>query len=68
MNALKKASGAKASSLFLTQMTTHHTGAINMAQTEVAKGKDPDAVALAKKIISDQTTEITQMQDLLKQL
>jgi len=68
MNALKKASGAKASSLFLTQMTTHHKGAINMAQTEVAKGKDPDAVALAKKIISDQTTQITQMQDLLKQL
>lgn len=68
MNALKKASGATASSLFLTQMTTHHKGAINMAQTEVAKGKDPDAVALAKKIISDQTTQITQMQDLLKQL
>ena len=68
MDALKNASGAKASSLFLTQMTTHHKGAINMAQTEVAKGKDPDAVALAKKIISDQTTQITQMQDLLKQL
>lgn len=68
MDALKNASGAKASSLFLTQMTTHHKGAIEMAQTEVAKGKNPDAVALAKKIIADQTTQITQMQDLLKQL
>jgi uncharacterized protein (DUF305 family) len=68
MNALKKASGDTASSLFLTQMTTHHKGAIEMAQTEVSKGKNPDAVALAKKIISDQTTQITQMQDLLKQL
>lgn len=68
MDALKNASGAKASSLFLTQMTTHHKGAIEMAQTEAAKGKNPDAVALAKKIISDQTTQITQMQDLLKQL
>lgn len=68
MDALKNASGATASSLFLTQMTTHHKGAIEMAQTEVAKGKDPDAVALAKKIIADQTTQITQMQDLLKQL
>lgn len=68
MNALKDASGAKASSLFLTQMTEHHQGAVEMAKTEVSKGKDPSAVALAKKIVADQTAEITQMQDLLKQV
>jgi uncharacterized protein (DUF305 family) len=68
MNALVKASGAKASSLFLTQMTKHHKGAIEMAQTEDSKGKNPDAVALADKIISDQTDQINQMLELSKQL
>jgi len=68
MDALDSASGTKASALFLTQMTAHHKGAIEMARTEVAKGKNVDAVALAKKIIADQTTQITQMQDLRTQL
>lgn len=68
MTALKDASGAKASSLFLTQMTEHHNGAVAMAKTEVSEGKDADAVALAKKIIDDQTAQIAEMQDLLKQI
>lgn len=68
MNALKNASGAKASSLFLTQMTEHHKGAVEMARTEVSKGEDPSAVALAKKIVAEQTAQITEMQDLLEQV
>lgn len=68
MDALKNASGAKASSLFLTQMIVHHKSALVMAETEISEGKNPDAVALAKKIVSDQTAQITQMQDLLKQV
>lgn len=68
MTALRNAGGAKASSLFLTQMIVHHQGALDMAQAQVAKGTNPAAIALAKKIISDQTAQIRQMQDLLKQV
>lgn len=65
MDALEKASGQKASTLFLTQMITHHRGAIAMAKTEVARGTDPRAIALAKSIVTSQTAEITEMQRLL---
>lgn len=68
MDALKKATGEQASSLFLTQMIAHHRGALKMAETEVGNGKNPYAIALAKKIISDQTAQITLMQKLLKQV
>lgn len=68
MNALQDASGAEASSLFLTQMIEHHQGAVEMAKTEVSKGEDSAAVALAQKIAADQTAQITEMQDLLKQV
>lgn len=68
MDALEKASGPKASSLFLTQMIAHHSSAIAMAKDEVEKGKNPRAVALAKKIVADQSAEITTMKDLLKQV
>ncbi|KQQ28636.1 DUF305 domain-containing protein [Frondihabitans sp. Leaf304] len=68
MAALDKASGADGGKLFLTQMMQHHTGAITMAKTEVTKGKNADAVALAKSIVSSQSAEITQMKDLLASL
>lgn len=65
MKALENASGADASSLFLTQMIRHHRGAIDMARREVSDGRNPDAIALAKKIVDDQTAEIATMQGLL---
>lgn len=68
MKALEDASGATASSLFLKQMIVHHKGAVKMAQTEVSTGKNPEAVALAKKIVSDQTAQISQMEDLLTRI
>ena len=68
MDALKNASGAEASKLFLTQMIQHHQGAITMATTESAKGQATDAVALAKKIATAQTTEIATMRQLLASL
>ncbi|MFH8253140.1 DUF305 domain-containing protein [Microbacterium sp. B2969] len=68
MAALDAATGPEASRLFLEQMIMHHEGAIEMAQTEVESGQNPDAVALANKIVEDQTTEIATMQDLLEQL
>lgn len=68
MNDLKNSTGPAASKLFLTQMTVHHTSALVMAKTEVDSGKNADAVALAKNIISTQTAEITKMSDFLASL
>jgi uncharacterized protein (DUF305 family) len=68
MAALDAASGADASRLFLEQMITHHQGAIDMAQVEIGAGANPDAISLAKRIISDQTAEIAVMRDLLASL
>jgi uncharacterized protein (DUF305 family) len=51
--------------MFLTMMISHHQGAIAMAQQEVAAGADPQAKALAQKIITAQQREITQMWTLL---
>ena len=66
--ALKAASGAEASRLFLGQMIVHHEGAVTMAQSEVDGGQNPDAIALAREIIAAQTTEIQTMRDLLTAL
>jgi len=68
MAALEAATGADAGRLFLEQMTIHHQGAIDMAQVEIDEGENPDATALAAKIISDQTTEISLMADILATL
>jgi uncharacterized protein (DUF305 family) len=68
MAALEKAQGTEASKMFLTQMTAHHEGAIKMAQQEVSNGSNPEAIALAEKIIKDQQAEIQKMKDLLAAL
>ena len=66
MKKLDGARGAGFDRMFLTMMTEHHTGAIEMAKTEQTDGKNADAVALAKKIEADQTAEIAEMKQLLK--
>ncbi len=68
MAALKAASGSEANKLFLEQMTVHHEGAIDMAKTELQTGQNADALALAQKIVDDQTAEIARMKDLLDTL
>ena len=68
MVALENASGADASRLFLEQMTVHHQGAIDMARTELTNGENAEAVALAEKIVSDQSSEIRLMADILATL
>lgn len=65
MTALADASGAKASKLFLSGMTTHHEGAITMARTEINAGKSTDAIKLANSIITSQTAQIAEMKKLL---
>lgn len=66
--ALDAATGAEASKLFLTQMTAHHTGAIEQAKAEKAAGENGDALALADGIVSSQSAEITEMAGLLAAL
>lgn len=68
MVALENASGPEASRLFLEQMTVHHQGAIDMAQIEILNGESTEAIALAQKIVSDQTSEISLMADILATL
>ena len=65
MQALEDASGTEASRLYLEGMTEHHEGAIEMADDEIADGKDPDVIALAKEIKTSQTAEIETMETLL---
>lgn len=66
--ALAAAAGPEASRLFLEQMIVHHAGAIDMAEAEISDGENADALALAEKIVADQTAEIQSMQDLLASL
>jgi uncharacterized protein (DUF305 family) len=67
MQALDEAQGAEAQRLFLEQMIAHHKGAIEMAQTEVEDGENPQAVAMAQTIVETQSSEIETMEDLLAQ-
>jgi uncharacterized protein (DUF305 family) len=46
---------------FLTMMIPHHEGAIEMANAERKKGKDPKLKTLAHKIITAQRREIAEM-------
>ncbi|KTR02299.1 DUF305 domain-containing protein [Curtobacterium luteum] len=65
MDDLDQASADDAGKLYLEQMVQHHKGAVDMAKAEAEKGKNVDAVAMAKSIVSSQTEQITQMQDML---
>jgi uncharacterized protein (DUF305 family) len=67
MRQLTTASGTDFDRLFLQLMTRHHEGAIQMATTEQTSGKNAGATALAKQIITAQTAEITEMQQLTSQ-
>jgi uncharacterized protein (DUF305 family) len=68
MTALQNAQGVEASKLFLTQMITHHEGAITMAQTEIKDGQYPAAVELARSIVAAQQKEIDTMKGMLATL
>lgn len=68
LTTLKNAGGREAARLYLTGMIGHHEGAVEMAQAEVADGKNPAVIALAQQVISSQTAEITTMRQLLTSL
>jgi uncharacterized protein (DUF305 family) len=68
MRKLGAASGKNFDTQFLQMMIEHHQGAISMANDEVAGGRNPDAVALAKQIITAQQGEIDTMKKILARL
>jgi len=68
MAMLDSASGAEFDRLFLQMMTEHHRSAVDMAETEIADGSNPDAVGLARDIVDSQTAEIQEMETLLTEL
>ncbi|MBV8997220.1 MAG: DUF305 domain-containing protein [Pseudonocardiales bacterium] len=63
---LKSATGGDFDQLFLQLMIDHQKGAIQMSQTELAQGSDPQARRLAQDTITGQQSEINQMEKLLK--
>ena len=68
MQQLAAQSGPAFDRMFLQMMIEHHTGAIQLAQTEQAQGLNPQAKELAGAIVSDQQQEITEMQALLSRV
>ncbi len=68
MATLQTLSGAAFDKMWLTMMTEHHSGAIDMAKTELSQGTYADAKALAQSITTSQAAQVTQMKDLLTQL
>jgi uncharacterized protein (DUF305 family) len=68
MAALSELEGVEFDRKFLELMVAHHRGATEMAQTQLAEGADPDALALARSIRDDQNAEITEMENLLRAL
>jgi uncharacterized protein (DUF305 family) len=65
MKKLDDAQGTAAARLFLEQMIIHHEGAITMAKSETADGKNTAAVQLSKDIVTAQEAEIQEMKTLL---
>lgn len=68
MQELQAASGPAFDRMFLEMMTEHHRGAVEMARAELQDGSDPDALALAQKIIDTQQAEISEMDTLLQRV
>jgi uncharacterized protein (DUF305 family) len=50
---------------FLELMIAHHEGAVAMAQAQLEGGENPEALALAEKVIVDQQEEIELMREML---
>jgi uncharacterized protein (DUF305 family) len=65
MTKLKASSGADFDKLWLESMISHHQGAIDMANAEIANGENVDAKALAKNIAAAQEAETGQMKQML---
>lgn len=68
MSTLTSASGSAFDKQFLTMMTAHHNGAIDMAKTEQVSGQYQPARDLASAIVTSQTAEVSEMAQLLERV
>ncbi|MBF6097567.1 DUF305 domain-containing protein [Nocardia cyriacigeorgica] len=67
MTALENATGPEFDRQWMQMMIEHHIGAIDMANTVLAEGVNPDTKALATSIVAAQQAEIDQMKQMLGQ-
>ncbi|MFC9966505.1 MULTISPECIES: DUF305 domain-containing protein [Nocardia] len=67
MSSLEAMSGPEFDKMWLQMMIDHHRGAVEMSQTEISSGTNPQAKQLAETIVAAQQQEITQMETLLGQ-
>lgn len=65
---LENSMGSNFEKMWLTMMLAHHKGAIKMAETVIADGKDARVKTLAEAIISEQKKEIDLIDSLLSKL
>lgn len=65
VDAIGAATGDDAARLYLESLKAHHEGAIEMAQSEVGDGMNPQVIGLAETIIEMQQAEITEIEGLL---
>jgi uncharacterized protein (DUF305 family) len=65
MSRLQSLRGSGFDVLWLRSMIEHHQGAVAMARQEIAHGRNPDAVKMAKIIVDWQQLEIGRMNALL---
>lgn len=65
MSKLRTLNGAEFDALWLQSMIGHHEGAVEMSETELAKGQNANAKELAQAIIDAQQAEILQMRQML---
>ncbi|GIH25801.1 lipoprotein [Acrocarpospora phusangensis] len=68
MRALREAKGTDFDKQFTEMMIAHHKGAIQMAETEQAKGRNPDVKRFAMSVASSQQAQILQLQRILERL
>jgi uncharacterized protein (DUF305 family) len=65
IDALEAATGTDADRLFLTLMTTHHQGGIEMADALLARSNDEIVTSLATGIVTSQQSDVDYMAELL---
>lgn len=63
---LSSASGSDFDQMFLRLMIDHQQGAIQLAQTELTQGSDPQARRIAQDTVTRQQVEVNQMQKMLQ--
>ena len=65
ISSLNEATGAAFDRMWLQMMVKHHQGAVEMAETALHDGENPEAKKLARSIIDGQSAEIAEMKSIL---